>query len=99
MLLNFSSFFWLKGTSYKRVIPKQEINSLERDKFWEKEEQEERQRQEEERLRKEEERRKLEDERKRIETEEAAKREEKTKERNRSINQIREAERVSQGGN
>ncbi|KAK6622110.1 hypothetical protein RUM44_001917 [Polyplax serrata] len=84
------------GTSYKRVIPKQEINSMERDKFWEKEEQEEKQRQQEERLRKEEERRKLEDERLRIEQEEAANREEKAKQRNQSINQIREAERINE---
>jgi hypothetical protein len=55
---------YLKGTTYKRVIPRQEINSKERDKFWEKEEQEEKQRQAEERKRKEEERNKLENERK-----------------------------------
>lgn len=84
------------GTSYKRVIPKQEINAQERDKFWEKEEQEERQRQEEEKRRKEEERRKLEEERKRRETAEAAKREEKIIERSKSINQIREAEKATQ---
>jgi hypothetical protein len=46
------------------VIPRQEINSKERDKFWEKEEQEEKQRQAEERKRKEEERNMLENERK-----------------------------------
>ena len=46
------------------MIPRQEINSKERDKFWEKEEQEEKKRQEEERRRKEEERTKLENERK-----------------------------------
>lgn len=45
------------------------------------------------------ERKKLEDERKRIETEEAAKREEKMIERNRCINQIREAERINEGEN
>jgi hypothetical protein len=54
----------LKGTAYKRVIPRQEINSKERDTFWEKEEQEEKQRQAQERKRKEEERNLLENERK-----------------------------------
>jgi hypothetical protein len=54
----------LKGTAYKRVIPRQEINPKERDKFWEKEEQEEKQRQAEERRRKEEERNLFENERK-----------------------------------
>nr|CAD7195856.1 unnamed protein product [Timema douglasi] len=52
------------GTVYKRVIPKQEINTRERDKFWEKEEQEEKQRQAEEKNRKEEERSRIELERK-----------------------------------
>lgn len=46
------------------MIARQEINSMERDKFWEKEEQEEKQRQAEERKRKEEERKMLENERK-----------------------------------
>jgi hypothetical protein len=53
-----------KGTTYKRVIPRQEINSKERDKFWEKEEQEETERQAEEMKRKVDERTKLENERK-----------------------------------
>ncbi|PSN30802.1 Drebrin-like protein [Blattella germanica] len=84
------------GTTYKRVIPRQEINSKERDKFWEKEEQEEKQRQEEERKRKEEERNKLESERKQRELREAAMREERIKERTKSISQIREAERSAE---
>ena len=46
------------------MIPRQEINPKERDKFWEKEEREEKQRQAEERKRKEEERSMLENERK-----------------------------------
>ena len=58
------NFIHLKGTTYKRVIPRQEINPKERDKFWEKEEQEEKQRKAEERKRKEEERNRLENERK-----------------------------------
>ncbi|XP_024083591.1 drebrin-like protein isoform X2 [Cimex lectularius] len=41
------------GTVYKRVIPKNEINAVERDKFWQKEEEEEKQRLAEERKRKE----------------------------------------------
>jgi hypothetical protein len=46
------------------VIPRQEINSKERDKFWEKEEQEEKERQAEEMRRRVEERNKLENEQK-----------------------------------
>lgn len=81
------------GTTYKRVIPRQEINPKERDKFWEKEEREEKQRQAEERKRKEEERNMLENERKQRELREAALREERIKERTRSISHLREAER------
>lgn len=81
------------GTTYKRVIPRQEINSKERDKFWEKEEQEEKQRQAEEMKRKVEERNKLENEQKQRELREAAVREERLKERTKSISQLRKAER------
>lgn len=84
------------GTSYKKVVPTQEINSMERDKFWEKEEKEEKQRQEEERKRKEEERLKLEMERRQREITEAELREERAQERNRNINQLREAERSAE---
>ncbi|BES96761.1 Cofilin/tropomyosin-type actin-Hypothetical protein protein [Nesidiocoris tenuis] len=42
------------GTAYKRVIPKNEINAEERDKFWQKEEMEEKQRLVEERRKREE---------------------------------------------
>lgn len=52
---------------YQRVNPGQEINSKERDKFWEREEQEERSRQEAERKRREEERKKQEEERRKRE--------------------------------
>ncbi|XP_071440855.1 drebrin-like protein [Hetaerina americana] len=86
------------GTTYKRVIPTQEINSKERDMFWEKEEMEEKRRQAEERKRKEEERRKLEEERNQREVEEALQREQKIKERTRNIVQQREAERNAEGG-
>ncbi|KYN42772.1 Drebrin-like protein [Trachymyrmex septentrionalis] len=50
------------GTTYRRVIPAQEINAMERDQFWEKEEMEEKKRLEQERLRCEQERQKLEQE-------------------------------------
>ncbi|XP_046384415.1 drebrin-like protein B [Ischnura elegans] len=86
------------GTTYKRVIPTQEINSKERDMFWEKEEMEEKRRQAEERKRKEEERKKLEEERNQREMEEAQQREQKIKERSRNIVQLREAERNAEGG-
>ncbi|XP_012529432.1 drebrin-like protein [Monomorium pharaonis] len=48
------------GTTYRRVNPEQEINAMERDQFWEKEEMEEKRRLEQERLRCEQERQKLE---------------------------------------
>jgi len=48
------------GTTYRRVIPEQEINASERDQFWEKEEMEEKKRLEQERVRSEQERQKLE---------------------------------------
>ncbi|XP_046739523.1 drebrin-like protein isoform X2 [Diprion similis] len=51
------------GTTYRRVIPEQEINASERDQFWQREELEEKQRLEEERLRRDQERLKLELER------------------------------------
>ncbi|XP_012255674.1 drebrin-like protein [Athalia rosae] len=51
------------GTTYRRVIPEQEINASERDQFWQREEQEEKLRLKEERSRREQERQKLELER------------------------------------
>ncbi|KAK2582104.1 hypothetical protein KPH14_004476 [Odynerus spinipes] len=50
------------GTTYKRVIPEQEINATERDQFWQREEIEEKKRLEQERIRNEQERQKLEKE-------------------------------------
>ncbi|XP_018330973.1 drebrin-like protein [Agrilus planipennis] len=50
------------GTNYKKVNPVAEINSNERDQFWQKEEQEEKKRKEEERKRKEHERQIIEEE-------------------------------------
>ncbi|KAG8332616.1 hypothetical protein J6590_017827 [Homalodisca vitripennis] len=86
-------YFSDQGTTYKRVIPQQEINSNERDKFWQKEEEEEKKRQEAERKRREEEKKKLENEIKQREIEEAAQREARIKERSKSISVLREAER------
>ncbi|XP_063982029.1 drebrin-like protein [Diachasmimorpha longicaudata] len=48
------------GTTYKRVIPAQEINATERDEFWQKEELEEKARVEQERIRREKERQRME---------------------------------------
>jgi len=87
----------LQGTVYKRTIPKQEINSQERDKFWEQQEQEERARQETERRRREEDKKRLEVERQKRDSEETAKREAKINEAAKSINQIRLAEKESFG--
>ncbi|CAG0885614.1 unnamed protein product [Darwinula stevensoni] len=81
------------GTSYKRVIPAREISISERDKFWQKEEEEEKQRQAEERKRHTEEQMKLEEERSKRELAEAKAREEKVKERTKLIRQQREAEK------
>ncbi|KAJ1524874.1 hypothetical protein ONE63_009740 [Megalurothrips usitatus] len=70
------------GTVYQRVNPGQEINSKERDRFWEREEQEEKTRQEAERKRRDEERRKQEEELRRREVAEAAEREKRESEMN-----------------
>lgn len=64
------------GTAYQRVNPTKEINSQERDKFWRKEEEEERKRLEEERIRKQKEIKKLEIEIARREEQESKLREE-----------------------
>ncbi|XP_051173394.1 drebrin-like protein isoform X2 [Leptopilina boulardi] len=50
------------GTTYRRVNPEQEINATERDKFWQKEEIEEKERLEQERIKSEQNRQKLEKE-------------------------------------
>ncbi|CAB0031118.1 unnamed protein product [Trichogramma brassicae] len=65
------------GTTYRRVIPAQEINASERDQFWQKEEMEEKQRLEQERIRHEQNRKKLEEEAKRREEQENKLREQK----------------------
>ncbi|XP_011694261.1 PREDICTED: drebrin-like protein isoform X2 [Wasmannia auropunctata] len=73
------------GTTYRRVIPAQEINATERDLFWEKEEMEEKKRLEQERLRSEEERQKLEREMRAREEKETQLREQKVTAKENSI--------------
>lgn len=80
------------GTTYKRVNPVKEINSKERDQFWQKEEQEELKRLEEERSRKEVEKQRMEQEAKQREIQEATEREARASARNNSIDQIKQAE-------
>ncbi|XP_022909274.2 drebrin-like protein [Onthophagus taurus] len=83
------------GTNYKRVNPIKEINAQERDQFWMKEEQEEKIRLEQEHKKKELERRKLEEDTKQREIEESLIRDARTKERNNSIDQVKQAEKVA----
>ncbi|KAK3932090.1 Drebrin-like protein [Frankliniella fusca] len=83
------------GTAYHRVNPGQEINSKERDRFWEREEQEERVRQEAERKRREEERRKQEEELRKRDMVEAAERDKRDSELNVKREIARSAEKVS----
>ncbi|XP_070152012.1 drebrin-like protein [Polyergus mexicanus] len=73
------------GTTYRRVIPEQEINATERDQFWQKEEMEEKKRLEQERLRCEQERQKLEKEVRAREEKEAQLREQKVTAKENSI--------------
>lgn len=80
------------GTTYKRVNPVKEINSKERDQFWQKEEQEELKRLEEERKRKEAEKLQLEQELKQREIQETAQREARDSVRNNTIDQLKQAE-------
>lgn len=81
------------GSVYRRIQPTREINPVEREKFWMKEQEEEKKRISEERQKAEEERLKLDKERKEREIREATARDEVARERARSINQMREAER------
>lgn len=80
------------GTTYKRVNPVKEINSKERDQFWQREEQEENKRIEEERKRREAEKLKMEEEAKQREIKETTEREAKASTRNNNIDQIKLAE-------
>ncbi|XP_054720665.1 drebrin-like protein [Uloborus diversus] len=81
------------GSVYKRIRPTTEINPVEREKFWIKEQEEEKKRISEEKKKLDEERKKLEEERKEREIKDSSAREEWVKERSRSINQMREAEK------
>lgn len=80
------------GSNYQKVNPVKEINARERDQFWLKEEQEEKNRIEEEKNRKALEKAKMEEELKRREILEAAERENKTSVRNNNIDQVKKAE-------
>ncbi|GBN12675.1 Drebrin-like protein [Araneus ventricosus] len=81
------------GSVYKRIRPTTEINPVEREKFWMKEQEEEKRRIVEEKKKAEEERKKLDEERKEREIKDSVAREEWVKERSQSINKVREAER------
>ncbi|GAB6031430.1 hypothetical protein CHUAL_009204 [Chamberlinius hualienensis] len=83
------------GSVYKRIVPTAEINSRERDKFWEKQEEEEKQRLEEERKKTDEVKAQLEFERKKRELEDAKRREEFVKQRTKEIGEIRAAEKTN----
>lgn len=83
------------GTNYERVNPIKEINPKERDQFWLKEEEEEKKRREEELKKREIARVKLEEEVKQREIEDAALREAKVRERNNSIDQVKQAEKMA----
>ncbi|GFT16537.1 drebrin-like protein [Nephila pilipes] len=81
------------GSVYKRIMPTREINPVEREKFWIKEQEEEKRRIVEEKKKVDEERKKLEEERKEREIKDNVAREEWVKERSQSINKMREAEK------
>ncbi|GJQ68133.1 hypothetical protein Trydic_g16803 [Trypoxylus dichotomus] len=83
------------GTNYERVNPIKEINPKERDQFWLKEEQEEKKRREEEQKKRETARVKLEEEVKQREIEDAVLREAKVRQRNNSIDQVKQAEKMA----
>lgn len=85
------------GSVYRRIIPAAEINPAERDKFWEKQETEEKRRLEEDRRKAEDAQRKLEEERHQRELLDAQRRERMIKERTSSISQIRQAENAADG--
>lgn len=81
------------GSVYKRIMPNREINPVEREKFWMKEQEEEKKRIYEEKKKADEERKKLEEERREREIRDSTARDQWVKERSQSINQMREAER------
>lgn len=81
------------GTNYQRIQPQKEINSLERESFWHKQQEEERKRKIEERKRLEEERKKLEEAEKLREMKEAKERENAILKRETELAKRREEER------
>ncbi|CAN7990353.1 unnamed protein product, partial [Ixodes hexagonus] len=84
------------GSVYKRIQPAREISSTEREKFWMKEQEEEKRRVEEEKVKAEAARNRLAEEVKERELKDARAREEWFKERSLSIDKLREAEKNAQ---
>ncbi|XP_075532911.1 actin binding protein 1 isoform X3 [Dermacentor variabilis] len=84
------------GSVYKRIQPAREISTTEREKFWMKEQEEEKKRIEEEKLKAEANRNRLAEEVKERELKDARAREEWFKERSLSIDKMREAEKNAQ---
>ncbi|XP_054917250.1 drebrin-like protein B isoform X3 [Dermacentor andersoni] len=84
------------GSVYKRIQPAREISTTEREKFWMKEQEEEKKRIEEEKLKAETTRNRLAEEVKERELKDARAREEWFKERSLSIDKMREAEKNAQ---
>lgn len=87
------------GTTYRRVIPEQEINAIERDQFWQKEEMEEKKRLEQERVRCEQERQKLEREVRAREEKETQLREQQVTAKENSIARQKMAEQRAEEAN
>lgn len=87
------------GTTYRRVIPEQEINATERDQFWQKEEMEEMKRLEQERIRCEQERQKLEQETRAREEKETQLREQQVTAKEHSIARQKLAEQRAEEAN
>nr|XP_037282549.1 drebrin-like protein isoform X2 [Rhipicephalus microplus] len=92
--MDISNFF--RGSVYKRIQPAREISTTEREKFWMKEQEEEKKRIEEEKLKAEAARNRLAEEVKEREMKDARAREEWFKERSLSIDKMREAEKNAQ---
>ncbi|EEC03965.1 conserved hypothetical protein, partial [Ixodes scapularis] len=84
------------GSVYKRIQPAREISSTERERFWMKEQEEEKRRVEEEKVKAEAARNRLAEEVKERELKDARAREEWFKERSLSIDKMREAEKNAQ---
>lgn len=87
------------GTTYRRVNPEQEINAIERDQFWQKEEMEEKKRLEHERVRCEKERQQLEEEIRTREEKESQLREQQVTAKENSIARQKLAEQRAEEAN